>query len=114
MYLTFTCAYLCGFISLGLPDSLLGSGWPVMHSDLNVLDFLYGNRFHGHFRRNDYLRHPVRQADKEIRHLDCNCCQRISDNGLFFIWFFHFKPVLDADYFRNSFMVSAPGQLMPP
>ena len=24
------------FISLGLPDSLLGSGWPVMHQDLNV------------------------------------------------------------------------------
>ena len=24
------------FISLGLPDSILGSGWPVMHGDLNV------------------------------------------------------------------------------
>lgn len=24
------------FISLGLPDSLLGSGWPAMHNDLNV------------------------------------------------------------------------------
>ncbi len=24
------------FISLGLPDSLLGSGWPVIHTDLNV------------------------------------------------------------------------------
>lgn len=24
------------FISLGLPDSLLGSGWPVIHSDLSV------------------------------------------------------------------------------
>ncbi len=24
------------FISLGLPDSLLGSAWPVMHADLNV------------------------------------------------------------------------------
>lgn len=24
------------FISLGLPDSLLGSGWPVMHGELNV------------------------------------------------------------------------------
>lgn len=27
--------YLC-FISLGLPDSLLGSAWPTMHLDLNV------------------------------------------------------------------------------
>ena len=24
------------FISLGLPDSLLGSGWPVIHADLNL------------------------------------------------------------------------------
>ena len=24
------------FISLGLPDSLLGSGWPAMHMDLGV------------------------------------------------------------------------------
>lgn len=24
------------FISLGLPDSLLGSAWPVIHQDLNV------------------------------------------------------------------------------
>lgn len=27
--------YLC-FISLGLPDSLLGSAWPVLHQDINV------------------------------------------------------------------------------
>ena len=27
--------YVC-FISLGLPDSLLGSAWPVMHADMNV------------------------------------------------------------------------------
>ena len=27
--------YIC-FISLGLPDSLLGSAWPVMHAEMNV------------------------------------------------------------------------------
>lgn len=27
--------YVC-FVSLGLPDSLLGSGWPVMHIEMNV------------------------------------------------------------------------------
>ena len=27
--------YIC-FISLGLPDSLLGSAWPVLHSEINV------------------------------------------------------------------------------
>lgn len=25
------------FISLGLPDSLLGAAWPVMHEDLGVV-----------------------------------------------------------------------------
>jgi fucose permease len=24
------------FVSLGLPDSLIGAGWPVMHQDLGV------------------------------------------------------------------------------
>lgn len=24
------------FVSLGLPDSLLGSAWPVLHNELNV------------------------------------------------------------------------------
>lgn len=27
--------YVC-FISLGLPDSLLGSAWPVMHAEISV------------------------------------------------------------------------------
>ncbi len=27
--------YVC-FISLGLPDSLLGSAWPVLHAEINV------------------------------------------------------------------------------
>lgn len=37
MMYTFLLALIyLAFISLGLPDSLLGSGWPVMHRDLNV------------------------------------------------------------------------------
>ncbi len=28
------------FISLGLPDSLLGAGWPVMHAELGVRRFI--------------------------------------------------------------------------
>jgi len=27
--------YVC-FISLGLPDSLLGSAWPIIHTEMNV------------------------------------------------------------------------------
>ncbi len=36
MYTFLLALIYIAFISLGLPDSLLGSGWPVMHEGLNV------------------------------------------------------------------------------
>lgn len=42
MYLLLLALIYIAFISLGLPDSLLGSGWPVMHTDLNVPIFYMG------------------------------------------------------------------------
>lgn len=36
MYSLLLALIYIAFISLGLPDSLLGSGWPAMHSDFNV------------------------------------------------------------------------------
>lgn len=36
MYTLLLALIYLAFISLGLPDSLLGSGWPVMHNDLNI------------------------------------------------------------------------------
>lgn len=36
MYSVLLVIIYLAFISLGLPDSLLGSGWPVMHYDLNA------------------------------------------------------------------------------
>ena len=36
MYSLLLSLIYIAFISLGLPDSLLGAGWPVMHGDLNV------------------------------------------------------------------------------
>ena len=36
MYTLLLCLIYLAFISLGLPDSLLGSGWPVMHLELGV------------------------------------------------------------------------------
>ena len=36
MYTLLLVLIYIAFISLGLPDSLLGSGWPVMHDDLHV------------------------------------------------------------------------------
>ena len=36
MYTLLLAVIYLAFISLGLPDSLLGSGWPVMHETFNV------------------------------------------------------------------------------
>ena len=36
MYSFLLALIYLAFISLGLPDSLLGSGWPVMHADMGV------------------------------------------------------------------------------
>lgn len=36
MYSLLLALIYLAFISLGLPDSLLGAGWPVIHTDLNV------------------------------------------------------------------------------
>ncbi len=36
MYLLLLALIYLAFISLGLPDSLLGSGWPAMHAELGV------------------------------------------------------------------------------
>ena len=36
MYSLLRALIYLAFISLGLPDSLLGSGWPVMHAELGV------------------------------------------------------------------------------
>lgn len=36
MYSLLLALIYLAFISLGLPDSLLGSGWPVMHAELHV------------------------------------------------------------------------------
>ncbi|SDM38502.1 MFS transporter [Actinomyces ruminicola] len=36
MYLLLLAIIYLAFVSLGLPDSLVGAGWPVMHEDLGV------------------------------------------------------------------------------
>ena len=39
------------FISLGLPDSLLGSAWPAIHLDLGVPPVLRRGDLHDHLLR---------------------------------------------------------------
>ena len=36
MYSLLLAIIYVAFVSLGLPDSLVGAGWPVMHQDLGV------------------------------------------------------------------------------
>ena len=36
MYSLLLTIIYVAFVSLGLPDSLVGAGWPVMHDDLGV------------------------------------------------------------------------------
>ena len=43
MFLLLALIYLI-FISLGLPDSLFGAAWPVMHVDFNVNESLLQGR----------------------------------------------------------------------
>jgi len=52
MYSLLLALIYLAFISLGLPDSLLGSGWPVMHAELGV-PVSYMGVVHGDLRRDD-------------------------------------------------------------
>ncbi len=54
MYIFLLILIYIAFISLGLPDSLLGSGWPVMHTELGV-PVSYGHRIYGYLWWNNYL-----------------------------------------------------------
>ena len=49
MYTLLLAIIYAAFISLGLPDSLLGSAWPVMHGELGVpvpMRSCYNDYFH--------------------------------------------------------------------
>lgn len=42
MYILLLILIYIAFISLGLPDSLLGSGWPAMHIELKCRSPIWG------------------------------------------------------------------------
>ena len=73
------------FISLGLPDSLLGSAWPTMYQQFGRADFLCGNYFHDYIRRNNCIQPAKRQTYEEAWNRKSNCNQR-SCNGGGFVW----------------------------
>ena len=51
------------FISLGLPDSLLGSAWPTMYREFSVPVSLCRRDFHDHCSRNHHLQPAKRPSD---------------------------------------------------
>ena len=63
MSLLLAIIYLA-LISLGLPDSLLGSAWPSMYGQLNVPHVLRGRYLHADLRRDHRLQLNERPADQ--------------------------------------------------
>lgn len=52
------------FISLGLPDALLGAAWPSMYPQLGAGRVLGGRRVHDHLRRDHRVQPGQRLAQQ--------------------------------------------------
>ena len=63
------------FISLGLPDSLLGSAWPAMYQEF-------------HRYRDDHFQSAKRQIDQKIWNGQSYGCQCVNDCSSI-VWVFH-------------------------
>ena len=69
------------FISLGLPDSLLGSAWPSMYGELGV-PVSYAGVISAIISAGDHILKPaVRQADETPRDRDAYGAERADDGG---------------------------------
>ena len=77
MYTLLLVLIYLAFISLGLPDSLLGSGWPVMHGDLQVPVSYMGIVTMIHLRRYGGVQPVLVPADEEAGHPGGDGGQRV-------------------------------------
>lgn len=59
MYTLLLLLIYLAFISLGLPDSLLGSAWPVMQQGFSGSAVLCGSGNYDYFRRNHLFQFDV-------------------------------------------------------
>lgn len=59
MYTLLLLLIYLAFISLGLPDSLLGSAWPVIHQELQVPLSYAGGSDNDHFIWNNMFKSDV-------------------------------------------------------
>ena len=89
MYTLLLALIYLAFISLGLPDSLLGSGWPVMHNELGVpVSYMGVEPSFG--PSHPQIWNENRDGRERVSH-----CARVA-------WLFLLQPLLDADAFRDS------------
>ena len=106
MYLFLLALIYIAFISLGLPDSLLGSGWPVMHAELGVpvsyMGIISMIISGGTVVSSLFSDKMTRKFGTRNR----NGCQRISDRYCT-VWIFFFFAVLDAGRFCSALWIGS-------
>ena len=87
MYTLLLLLIYLAFISLGLPDSLLGSAWPVMHEAFQVPLSYAGLVTMIICRWYDLFQFVVRTADEKLGTTDCDRMQCITDSS-YTVWIF--------------------------
>ena len=87
------------FISLGLPDSLLGSGWPTMQMYFDVPSSYAG--FNDDIVYDNHIGTHEPEAHKQDTYqVDCNLLN--SSDDIRIVWIFGFFEILDALYFCRT------------
>lgn len=89
------------FISLGLPDSLLGAAWPTMYPEFDVPVSYAGIILHDHRSRHDRLKPAERPPDQKTRCRKSDRAQRCNDR-LRTVWLLHQSFLLCHDLLGNS------------
>ena len=94
MYTLLLLLIYLAFISLGLPDSLLGSAWPVMHKAFQV-PLSYAGLVTMIISGGTICSSLMSERLTKIRYTDCNCVQRDAYCNRI-IRIFYSKRLLDA------------------
>ena len=92
MYTLLLLLIYMAFISLGLPDSLLGSAWPIMHEAFSV-PLSYAGLVTMIISADDLFKFNVGTPDKEIWNTDRYGMQ-CPVNGSCLVWFFDVERIL--------------------
>ena len=86
IHLLLVIIYLA-FISLGLPDALLGSAMAVHVQGIFCSGFIFRDNIHDHSGGNDRFQPAERPSDQTVGNRQSNCGQRAADSCRA-VWFF--------------------------